>query len=68
MNGNKNDYYSIFISSIIINCASYAPGCQNNDIIYPSILMSLQMFSSGGKKNGFVLDCTNKEKSTKKHN
>ena len=100
LNGNKNDYYSIFISSIIINCASYAPGCQNNDIIYPSILMSLevikkklecekneltiddniykvkldekiikkdlQMLTSGGKENGFVLDCTNKEKSTMK--
>ena len=100
LNGNKNDYYSIFLSSIIINCASYAPGCQNNDIIYPSILMSLevikkklelekneltvddniykvkleekiikkdlQMLLSGGKENGFVLDCTNKEKSTMK--
>jgi hypothetical protein len=97
---NKNDYYSIFLSSIIIHCASFAPGCQNNDIIYPSFLISLevikkklecekndliideniykvrldekiikknlQMFSSGGKENGFVLDCTNKEKSTMK--
>ena len=100
LNSNKNDYYSIFLSSIIIHCASFAPGCQNNDIIYPSFLMSLevikkklecekndlifdeniykvkldekiikknlQMFSSGGKENGFVLDCTNKEKSTMK--
>ena len=28
--------------------------------------MSLQMFSSGGKKNGFILECTNKEKNTMK--
>ena len=97
---NKNDYYSIFISSIIINCTTYAPGCQSNEIIYPSFLISLEVIkkklecekndviiddniynvkldekiikknleiiSSGGKENGFVLDCTNKEKSTMK--
>ena len=96
----KNDYYSDFISSIIIHCASYAPNSQSTEVIYPSFLISLevikkklecekndlpiddniyrvrldekiiaknlQIFSSGGKESGFVLDCTNKEKSTMK--
>ena len=100
LNTKKNDYYSVFISSIIIHCASYAPSCQSTDVIYPSFLISLevikkkiefekndlevdeniykvkldekiikknlQIFSSGGKESGFVLDCTNKEKSTMK--
>ena len=100
LNTKKNEYYSVFISSIIIHCASYSPSCQSTDIIYPSFLISLevikkkiefekndleideniykvkldekiikknlQMFSSGGKESGFVLDCTNKEKSTMK--
>ena len=96
----KNDYFSVFVSSIIINCASSAPGCQSTEVIYPSFLISLevikkkleceknglimddniykvkldekiimknlQIFSSGGRENGFVLDCTNKEKSAMK--
>ena len=96
----RNDYYSVFLSSIIIHCASFAPSCQSTEVIYPSFLISLevikkklecekneltpddniykvkldekiimknlQMFSSGGKENGFVLDCTNKQKSTMK--
>ena len=96
----RNDYYSVFISSIIIHCASFAPNCQSTEVIYPSFLISLevikkkleceknelviddniykvkldekiimknlQIFSSGGKENGFVLDCTNKQKSTMK--
>ena len=100
LNTKKNDYYSVFISSIIIHCASYAPSCQSTDVIYPSFLISLevikkkiefekndleideniykvkldekiirknlQIFSSGGKESGFVLDCTNKQKSTMK--
>ena len=100
LNEKKNDYFSIFISSIIIHCASCAPGCQTTEVIYPSFLISLevikkrleceknelviddniykvkldekiimknlQIFSSGGRENGFVLDCTNKEKSAMK--
>ena len=100
LNEKRNDYYSVFISSIIIHCASYAPSCQSTEVIYPSFLISLevikkkleceknelipdeniykvkldekiimknlQIFSSGGKENGFVLDCTNKQKSTMK--
>ena len=100
LNTKKNDYYSVFISSIIIHCVSYAPSCQSTDVIYPSFLISLevikkkiefekndleideniykvkldekiirknlQIFSSGGKESGFVLDCTNKQKSTMK--
>ena len=96
----KNDYFSVFVSSIIINCASSAPACQSTEVIYPSFLISLevikkkleceknglimddniykvkldekiimknlQIFSSGGRENGFVLDCTNKEKSAMK--
>ena len=31
-----------------------------------TILKDLEKFSSGGKENGFVLDCTNKQKSTMK--
>ena len=30
------------------------------------IMKNLQIFSSGGKENGFVFDCTNKQKSTMK--
>ena len=100
LNRNKNEYYSIFISSIIMHCASFAPSCQSTEVIYPSFLISLevikkkleceknelifdetmfkvkldekiisknlQLFSSGGKENGFVLDCTNREKSSMK--
>ena len=100
LNNNKNDYYSILLSSIIIHCGASAPNCQSTDIIYPSFLISLEVikkkleceknkftptdsiykvkldekiilknleiFASGGKENGFVLDCTNKEKSTMK--
>ena len=100
LNEKKNDYFSIFISSIIIHCASCAPACQTTEVIYPSFLISLevikkrleceknelviddniykvkldekiimknlQIFSSGGRENGFVLDCTNKEKSAMK--
>jgi hypothetical protein len=51
--------------------------CEKNDLVFDEniykvkldekiIKKNLQMFSSGGKENGFVLDCTNKEKSTMK--
>ena len=97
---NKNDYYSILISTIIINCAASCPNCQSIEVMYPAFLIALEIikkkleiekngleqddniykvkvsekailkdlekFSSGGKENGFVLDCTNKEKSTMK--
>ena len=100
LKNNKNDYYSILLSSIVILCAASAPNCQSTDVIYPSFLISLEVikkkleceknffvpddniykvkidekiilknleiFASGGKENGFVLDCTNKEKSTMK--
>ena len=96
----KNDYYSMLLSSIIIQGAACAPNCQSTDVIYPSFLISLEVikkkleceknhfvpndniykvkidekvilknleiFASGGKENGFVLDCTNKQKSTMK--
>ena len=96
----KNDYYSMLLSSIIIQGASCAPNCQSTDVIYPSFLISLEVikkkleceknhfvpndniykvkidekvilknleiFASGGKENGFVLDCCNKQKSTMK--
>ena len=97
---NKNDYYSILISTLIINCAANSPNCQSTEVMYPAFLISLEIikkkleieknhlecddnifkvkvsektilkdlekFSSGGKENGFVLDCTNKQKSTMK--
>ncbi len=100
LNNNKNDYYSLLLSSIVIQSAASAPNCQSTDVIYPSFLISLEVikkrlecekneyvyddniykvkidekiimknleiFASGGKENGFVLDCTNKEKSTMK--
>ena len=96
----KNEYYSILISSIIIYCSAYAPNCQSTNVIYPGfiislevikkklecekndlspddsiykvkldekvILKNLEIFASGGKENGFVLDCINKQKSTMK--
>ena len=98
---NKNDYYSILISNIVINCAANAPNCMSSEIIYPAFLVALEIikkklecekndlepdesiykvkvsdktiskdlekFASGGKENGFVLDCTNKKKSTMKN-
>ena len=100
LKNNKNDYYSMLLSSIVIQGAASAPNCQSTDVIYPSVLISLEVtkkrleceknhyipddniykvkvdekiilkdleiFSSGGKENGFVLDCTNKQKSTMK--
>ena len=97
---NKNDYYSILLSTIISSCAANAPNCQSTEVIYPSFLIALEIikkkleieknnlvyddniykvkinekailkdlekFASGGKEDGFVLDCTNKEKSTMK--
>ena len=96
----KNDYYSILISSIITYCSAYAPNCQSTNVIYPGFLISLEVikkklecekndltpdesiykvkldekiilknleiFASGGKESGFVLDCINKQKSTMK--
>jgi hypothetical protein len=32
---NKNDYYSILISNIVINCAANCPNCMISEIIYP---------------------------------
>ena len=98
---NKNDYYYILISNIVINCAANAPNCMSSEIIYPAFLIALEIikkklecekndleqdesiykvkisdkviskdlekFASGGKENGFVLDCTNKKKSTMKN-
>ena len=100
LKNNKNDYYSILLSSIIIQGAASAPNCQSTEVIYPSFLISLEvikkkleceknhyipddniykvkidekiilknleLFASGGKENGFILDCTNKQKSTMK--
>ena len=97
---NKNDYYSILLSSIIIHCTVNSPNCQSTEVIYPGFLISLEVikkrleceknnlipddniykvkldekaieknleiFASGGKENGFVLDCTNKQKSKMK--
>ena len=97
LKNNKNDYYSMLLSSILIQGAATAPNCQSTDVIYPSFLISLEVikkkleceknhytpddniykvkidekvilknleiFASGGKENGFVLDCTNKQKS-----
>ena len=97
LKNNKNDYYSMLLSSILIHGAASAPNCQSTDVIYPSFLISLEVikkkleceknhytpddniykvkidekvilknlaiFASGGKENGFVLDCTNKQKS-----
>ena len=97
---NKNDYYSILISTLIINCGASSPNCQSTDVIYPAFLIALEIikkklemeknkleqdesiykvkvsdkvifkdlekFASGGKEDGFVLDCTNKQKSTMK--
>ena len=96
----KNDYYSILIASLVMNCAMAAPNCQSTDVMYPAFLIALeiikkkleiekndlipddsiykvkisektlvkdlQRFASGGKEEGFILDCTNKEKSTMK--
>ena len=47
LNEKRNDYYSVFISSIIIHCASYAPSCQSTEVIYQSFLISLEVI----KKN-----------------
>ena len=100
LSNNKNDYYSILLSSIIMHCNSSAPNCQSTDVIYPGFLVSLEvikkkleceknhyvpddniykvkldekiimknleLFASGGKEHGFVLDCTNKQKSKMK--
>ncbi len=97
---NKNDYYSILISNLIIHCGASAPNCQTTEVIYPAFLIALEIikkklemeknnleqdesiykvkvsdkvifkdlekFASGGKEDGFVLDCTNKQKSTMK--
>ena len=46
LNEKKNDYFSIFISSIIIHCASCAPGCQTTEVIYPSFLISLEVIKA----------------------
>ena len=95
---NKNNYYSILISSIVVACGISAPNCQSTEVIYPAFLIALEIikkkleiekngleqddsiykvkvneknilkdlerFSSGGKENGFVLDCINRQKST----
>ena len=100
LSDNKNDYYSILLSSIIIHCTVNSPNCQSTEVIYPGFLISLEVvkkrleceknhfipddniykvkldekvieknleiFASGGKENGFVLDCTNKQKSKMK--
>ena len=100
LKAKKNDYYSILISIIIVNCGANSPNCQTTEVLYPaflialeiikkkleieknqleetkniykvkvsekSILKDLQKLASGGKEDGFVLDCTNKQKSTMK--
>ena len=100
LKANKNDYYSILISTIVIGCGISAPNCQSTEVIYPAFLIALEIikkkleieknglepdeniykvkvnekailkdlerFSSGGKENGFVLDCTNRQKSSMK--
>ena len=101
LKANKNDYYSILVSTLIVNCGATSPNCQSTEVIYPAFLIALEIikkkveieknkvkidddniykvkisekailkdlekFSSGGKESGFVLDCTNKQKSTMK--
>ena len=44
---NKNDYYSILISTLVINCGATSPNCQSTDVIYPAFLIALEII----KKN-----------------
>ena len=96
----KNDYYSILIASLVVNCILYSPNCQSTEVLYPAFLIGLEIikkkleceknnlpqdskiykvkisekillknleqFASGGKEEGFVLDCLNKQKSSLK--
>ena len=39
LKNNKNDYYSMLLSSILIQGAATAPNCQSTDVIYPSFLI-----------------------------
>ena len=40
---NKNDYYSILISTIATNCGATAPNCQSTEVIYPAFLIALEI-------------------------
>ena len=43
LKANKNDYYSILISNIVMNCAAYSSCCQSTEVIYPAFLISLEI-------------------------
>ena len=99
---NKNDCYSLFLSSIVLSMAASAHKCTSAEVVYPSFLVGVELvkrkieciknkmpipndenfykvkinlkalakelekFSAGDKESGFVLDCTNKSKSSLK--
>ena len=99
---NKDECYTLFISSLVLSMASGAPKCLLPEIIYPSYLIGVELvkrrieciknnmaipnedafykvkinlkalskelekFAEDDKESGFILDCTNKNKSTKK--
>ena len=99
---NKDECYTLFISSLVLSMASGAPKCLLPEIVYPSYLIGVELvkrkiecmknkmaipnedafykvkinlkalskelekFAEDDKESGFILDCTNKNKSTKK--
>ena len=99
---NKDECYTLFISSLVVSMASGAPKCLLPEIVYPSYLIGVELvkrkiecmknkvaipnedvfykvkinlkalskelekFAEDDKESGFVLDCTNKNKSMKK--
>ena len=99
---NKDECYTLFISSLVVSMASGAPKCLLPEIVYPSYLIGVELvkrkiecmknkvaipnedafykvkinlkalskelekFTEDDKESGFVLDCTNKNKSMKK--
>ena len=68
LNNNKNDYYSLLLSSIVIQSAASAPNCQSTDVIYPSFLISLEVIKKRleCEKNEYVYDDNNVLQTTKK--
>ena len=110
---NKDDSYTLFLSSIVIFMAQAAPKCNKAEVFYPAFLIGVELvkrkteyikrikdeekkkiqdrrniliddnfykvkinpsaltkelekFAQGEKEGGFVLDCTNKNKSSMK--
>ena len=47
LKAKKNDYYSILISTIIVNCGANSPNCQTTEVLYPAFLIALEII----KKN-----------------